>query len=228
MNDAWIDISVPLHNGMVAWPGDAPFEWTNTLEIAKGDACNLSQISTTTHIGTHMDAPRHYLDGAAGIEAMPLTAAIGRARVIEIRDPETIRISEIGPHRLAKGERVLFKTRNSGHAWKSHEFQKKYVHIDPEAAGHLVECRVQTVGVDYLSVGGFDSGGQRPIASYSKQAFGSSKAWPWNTSMRANTSWSACLSRLSAAMAHPPGHFCGSWFSSAAGGSSTAHFSRAE
>jgi arylformamidase len=159
MSNNWIDISVALHNGMVTWPGDAPFERTSTLEIANGDQCNLSQISTTAHIGTHMDAPRHYLPGAAGMETMPITASIGRARVIEIQDPEIIRISELEPYRLAKGERALFKTRNSGYAWKSDEFRKKYVHIDPEGARYLVECGVQTVGVDYLSVGGFESGG---------------------------------------------------------------------
>ena len=159
MSSDWIDISVPLRNGMVTWPGDAPFERTSTLEIANGDPCNLSQICTTAHIGTHMDAPRHYLEAAAGMETMPITASIGRARVIEIHDPEMIRISELEPHRLAKDERVLFKTWNSGHAWKSDEFQEKYVHIDPEAARHLVECRVQTVGVDYLSVGAFQNGG---------------------------------------------------------------------
>ncbi len=155
----WIDISIPLRNGMVTWPGDVPFDWASTLEIANGDECNLSRISTTTHIGTHMDAPRHYLAGAAGMESMPITAAIGRARVIEIRDPEIIRTSELELHRLAKGERVLFKTRNSSHSWKSDEFQKKYVHIHPKAASYLVDCGVQTVGVDNLSVGGFDSSG---------------------------------------------------------------------
>jgi arylformamidase len=159
MSNDWIDISVPLRNGMVTWPGDAPFERTSTLEIVKGDPCNLSQFSTTTHIGTHMDAPRHYLAGAAGMETMPIAASIGRARVIEIRDPEMIRVSELEPYRPSKGERVLFKTRNSADAWKSDEFQKEYVHIHPEAAGYLVECRIQTVGVDYLSVGGFQSGG---------------------------------------------------------------------
>jgi arylformamidase len=155
----WIDISVPLRNGMVTWPGDAPFERTNTLAIANGDPCNLSKLSTTAHIGTHMDAPRHYLDGAAGIETMPIAASIGRARVIEIQDPEVIRTSELEPHHLAKGERVLFKTQNSGRCWKTDHFQKKYIYIVPETALYLAECGVQTVGVDYLSVGGFESGG---------------------------------------------------------------------
>ena len=155
----WIDISVPLRNGMVVWPGDAPFERSSTLEIANGNPCNLSQISTTAHVGTHMDAPRHYLPGAAGMETMPIAAAVGPARVIEIADPEVIRASELEPYRLAKGERVLFKTRNSERCWKTDHFQKKYIYIEPQTAHYLAERGVQTVGVDYLSVGGFESGG---------------------------------------------------------------------
>ncbi len=155
----WIDISMPLRTGVVAWPGDEPFERTSMLEIANGDACNLSQISTTAHIGTHMDAPCHYLDGAAGIEAMPIAAAIGRARVIEITDPEVIRVRELEPHHIAKGERVLFKTRNSDYVWKTDKFQEKYTYIAPDSARYLADCGVQTVGIDYLSVGDFDNTG---------------------------------------------------------------------
>jgi arylformamidase len=155
----WIDISAPLRNGMVTWPGDAPFERIDTLQIANGDPCNLSEIRSSAHIGTHMDAPRHYLPDAAGIETMPIAAGIGRARVIEIRDPEVIRTSELAAHHLGQGERVLFKTRNSEYVWKTDRFQEKYVSISPEAARYLAECGVQTVGVDYLSVGGFEKGG---------------------------------------------------------------------
>ena len=80
------------------------------------------------------------------------------ARVIEIHDPEVIRTSELEPHHLAKGERVLFKTGNSEHCWKTDQFQEKYIYIAPEAARYLAERGIQTVGVDYLSVGGFESG----------------------------------------------------------------------
>ena len=52
---------------------------------------------------------------------------------------------------------MLFKTRNSEHCWKTDHFQKKYIYIDPEAARYLAERGVQTVGVDYLSVGGFET-----------------------------------------------------------------------
>jgi arylformamidase len=155
----WIDITTPLRNGMVAWPGDAPFERSPTLQIAGGASCNLSQISTTVHIGTHIDAPLHYLEGGATIETMPISASVGRARVIEIRNPKVITSAELEVHHLKQGERILFKTANSSRCWKTEEFQKKYVFIDPDAASHLANCGVQTVGVDYLSVGAFESGG---------------------------------------------------------------------
>lgn len=159
MSSNWIDISAPLHNGMVVWPGDAPFERSLSLQIATGGPCNLSQISSTVHIGTHMDAPLHYLPLGGGMETMPITASIGRARVIEIHDSECVRIAELEPCRLAKGERVLFKTRNSAPGWKTNHFQEKYIFIPPESARYLAQRGVQTVGVDYLSVGAFESGG---------------------------------------------------------------------
>ena len=159
MSEAWIDVSIPLHNGMVYWPDDAPFERKESMTIAAGDEVNLSQFSSSVHLGTHMDAPRHFLASGKGIETMPIEATVGPARVIAIQDPERIEVREVKPHRLAEGERVLFKTRNSAHCWKTDEFQKKFVYIPADCAAYLAECGIRTVGVDYLSVGGFDVDG---------------------------------------------------------------------
>jgi arylformamidase len=159
MTGEWIDISVPLRNGMVHWPGDAPFECWETESIAKGAEANVSEIHGSAHTGTHMDAPVHYLPGASGIDAIPIAAAVGRARVIAIVDPQLIQVKELESHRLAKGERVLFKTQNSERCWKTDQFQKKFVSIAKEAAHYLAGCGVQTVGVDYLSVGSFEKDG---------------------------------------------------------------------
>jgi len=155
----WIDISVPLRTGMPHWPGDIPYERSLTLAISNGDVCNLSQFSATAHIGTHMDAPRHFIDGGATIETLPLDAVIGPARVIEIRDEELIRVDELAPHQIAKGERLLFKTINSTRAWNTNEFQKKFVYIPAATADYLAARGVRTIGIDYLSVGAFDGDG---------------------------------------------------------------------
>jgi arylformamidase len=155
----WIDVSVPLRNGMVHWPGDLPFERLETLRIADGDVCNLSTIGASAHIGTHVDSPRHFIEGALSIEAMPIEAMMGPARVIGIRDSETIRPEELEPYRIARGERVLFRTVNSRRCWNTDVFQTDFVAISPEAASYLATRGVRTVGVDYLSVGPFEKGG---------------------------------------------------------------------
>lgn len=161
MSNQWIDVSVSLHTGMAHWPDNEPFERHMTLSKKDGAAANLSAISGSVHTGTHMDAPVHFLDGGAAIESMPLDAVIGRARVIEIKDPEMIRTSELEHYSIEKGERLLFKTRNSSYAWKTDEFQENFVYIAPDTAKYLAEKGVRTIGVDYLSVGGFKSGGAK-------------------------------------------------------------------
>jgi arylformamidase len=155
MENGWIDVSVSLHSGMVHWPDNPPVRIERTLSIDHGDAANVSEISMGAHTGTHMDGPIHFVRGGKGLDEMPLTATIGRARVIEIQDPESIKLDELDPHWLQRGERVLFKTQNSARHWPSEAFDEDFVYVSQEAARYLAELGIQTVGVDYLSVGGF-------------------------------------------------------------------------
>jgi len=89
------------------------------------------------------------------MDRMPLDATVGRARVIEIQDPVSIKPNELDPHRVGRGERVLFKTRNSSLGWWTQDFIEDFVYVSQEAARYLADREVRTVGVDYLSVGGF-------------------------------------------------------------------------
>lgn len=125
--------------------------------MEKGDDCNVSEVSMSVHTATHMDAPSHFTKLKTGIDKMPLSAVVGSARVIEVDDPESIKLSEIRPHRIRRGERVLFKTRNSKRKWGKKPFDEKFVYISTDAAKYLVDRKVQTIGVDYLSIGGFEA-----------------------------------------------------------------------
>jgi arylformamidase len=151
----WIDVSVPLHNGMVGWPGNPPTVVTTHLATAKGDVCNVSAIAFNSHTGTHMDAPLHFIHGGKTMDDLPWDAVIGPARVVEIRDRESIKPAELKKLKPRRGERLIFKTRNSARSWKLTEFDKDFVYISKEGAQYLVDRGVQTVGVDYFSVGGF-------------------------------------------------------------------------
>ena len=150
MSKKWIDISVPNYQGMVHWPGDPAFETHREKSIDRGDVCNLTHISLSAHTGTHMDAPLHFLPGTKTMDDLPWDAVIGPARVVEIRDKEAIKPAELKKLKPRQGERLLFKTRNSAGSWKKPEFDKDFIYIAKEGAQYLVDCGVQTVGVDYL------------------------------------------------------------------------------
>lgn len=151
----WIDVSVPLRDGMVHWPNDPPVRIHRHLDLARGDTCNLTVLSMSAHSGTHMDAPLHFLARTAGIDRMPVEAGIGPARVIGIRDRTAIQVPALREQTIRRGERVLFRTRNSRRGWSTHTFLEDFVHLTWEAADYLARRGVQTVGIDYLSVAGF-------------------------------------------------------------------------
>ena len=151
----WIDVTIPVRSGMVHWPGDVSVKVEKNLDMAKGDRVTLSSLSMGAHTGTHMDAPMHFIKNGVSLDELPFEAAVGVARVIEIDDPVSIKVDALNPLRIRKGERILFKTRNSATDWHRKEFIEDFVYISQDAARYLVDRGVQTVGIDYLSVGGF-------------------------------------------------------------------------
>ncbi len=159
MQTDWIDVSVPVYTGMAHWPDNPPIVVERMLDMERGDAANVSKLSLGAHTGTHMDAPLHFLRDGAGIDTMPFTATLGPARVIEIHDTVSIKPGELAAHTIQAGERVLFKTANSPRCWQTDEFVEDFVYIAADAAAFLAAQGVQTVGVDYLSVGGFRADG---------------------------------------------------------------------
>ena len=150
---AWIDISVPLRSGMLHWPGDPPVEIRRIADLARGDACTVSALSLPAHIGTHLDAPLHYLAGGCGIDEMPPETTLGAARVLEIKDRAGIRADELRKHAIRRGERILFRTRNTAGSWWRKPFDPGFVALTRDAAAHLAERQVRCVGIDALSIG---------------------------------------------------------------------------
>ena len=150
----WIDISTPLRSGMVVWPGDAGVRVEQTMFLERGDGFNLTHLSMAAHTGTHVDAPRHFLQHGADMAAMPLDALLGPAQVIDVDDAEAVRAAHV-PSDLQPGARLLFRTRNSTHYLSSGHFVEEFIYVSKEAASAMARAQVRAVGIDYLSVGGY-------------------------------------------------------------------------
>ena len=153
------DVSMPVRHGGLVYPGNPPISITAVQSIAAGNTANVSRIDLGSHTATHVDAPLHFVDGAPGVDAMPLDVLIGSARLICFSD-DVLAVSdaELRRHDLAGVTRLLIKTRNS--AWlasESPDFHPDFTHVTPEGAEYLVSIGVRLVGVDYLSVEQFRS-----------------------------------------------------------------------
>ena len=141
------DVSVPVHPGMVTYPGDPTVKLERVSAIADGAVANISRLDFGVHTGTHVDAPLHFIDGAPGTDQLPLDVLVGPARVIEATslDAEGLAEAELA-------ERVLLKTSNS-ELWSRDEFADDFVSLTEDGARLLVERGVRLIGIDYLSVG---------------------------------------------------------------------------
>ena len=147
------DISLPVRSGMVVYAGDSEVRLERSHTIAGGDSYNLSRLEFSVHTGTHIDAPLHFIEGAAGVERVPLGPLIGPAHVVDATAISAdIDVATLQRLAIPSGvRRLLFKTPNS-QLWEREEFSPDFLGIREDAARALVSSGVRLVGVDYLSV----------------------------------------------------------------------------
>jgi arylformamidase len=155
---ALYDISLTISEDLPTWPGDPTIKLTKLSQIDQGDLANVTHLSTPVHMGTHVDAPDHFLNNGKTVESIPLDHFIGQALVIYIDAPTIITAEDLIAQNIPSGtERLLIKTVNS-EIWKRNDqvFQEDFVALSPDAADQLVKTGIKVVGIDYLSVAAFD------------------------------------------------------------------------
>jgi arylformamidase len=153
------DISLTISPSLPTWPGDPGLVLKQIESMDKGAHVNVTHLSAAVHLGTHVDAPRHFVNAGSAVDTLPLDILTGPCYVTQLPDgvdaitAEVLERTEIAPDM----KRVLFGTRNS-HWWAKGEtkFQTDFVAITEDGAEWLVNRGVRLVGVDYLSVAPYD------------------------------------------------------------------------
>ncbi len=151
------DISLPISNTLVVWPGDPPIHITHPTHFSQGDAAMVSRIDMGAHTGTHIDAPLHFIEDGISVEALDLKRLIGPALVLHVPNADALSATLLETLAIPpQTKRVLFRTRNSNHwAEGKRRFFKDFVAVTEDGARWLVDQGIQVVGVDYLSVAPF-------------------------------------------------------------------------
>ncbi len=139
-----IDISLPLKNRMITYPGDAHYE-EYAYKTHETDHVHITRVLMETHAGTHFDAPFHMLPDGKKVPDIPIDKFMGRATVVECKGMEITAEDVPDKHNGI----ILFKTRNSS---LYDDFHKDFTYLSLEAANRLISDRTSVVGVDYLSI----------------------------------------------------------------------------
>lgn len=143
------DISPPITPDAPIFPGDAPFSLEWTARIHPGSPVNLSVIRLSPHVGAHADAPLHYGDGAAPIDAVALAPYLGPCRVIHAIDRGPLVLPEHLAHAAqALPPRVLVRTRQQALT----RWQDDFAAMAPHTLDWLAAQGVRLVGIDTPSV----------------------------------------------------------------------------
>lgn len=150
------DITLTISNDLPIWPGDPPIRFERVQKLEEGAVANVTHVNLGAHVGTHIDAPYHFLGGqAATVEKIPLKILVGRVFVVQVQDEVDLITAallekmDIPP----RTRRIILKTRNTRY-WMQGEkaFQTNYVALSADAAQFLVNKGIKLVGIDYLSI----------------------------------------------------------------------------
>jgi arylformamidase len=155
-----VDVSVPLQDGTVGWPGDTPFGRRERLSMDRGDHDTVSELVLSAHTGTHIDAPSHFIRDGGSIGSIALDVLIGDVTVVDMTHVERA----IGADDLERADvpagsaRLLAKTTNSGWSRSDKGFREEFVAFDQTAARWCLDRGIRLLGIDYLSIELFGRG----------------------------------------------------------------------
>jgi arylformamidase len=139
-----IDITRPLSENILIYPGDiAPvFRQTDHGYYL------ITDLHLSTHTGTHIDAPVHYLKTGDTIDTIPLSHIMGTCRVLDLTCAGTsITVNHL-KGRLDGIDRLLLKTSFSG----TDRFEENYPCLTADAARLITAGAMKCVGIDSPSI----------------------------------------------------------------------------
>lgn len=186
-----VDLSLPVKSGMAGIPGIPLYEKNPTRveavtlvsedqrTLLAAEAAGIANeapvighmntvMTLNSHIGTHIDAPRHFFAHGASVDALALDTLVHRqAVVIDVSgiaagEGVTADALESTGVRPSAGEIVVIKTLWTDRAWGTPEFWANTVWLDPSVSEWTMRHNVAAVAMDCFP--------EKPFWRYTLQA----------------------------------------------------------
>ena len=140
------DLTRTITSGMAVYPGDPEVRIASVSDVAEGDPYTVSALEMGSHVGTHVDAPRHLFPHGIGVDRISLDRLFGPATVIDLDEIISIGREHFFSSEPAHGcERLLLRTRSEGR-------DGPHGYLTQEAARWLVDQGTRLLGIDGPSV----------------------------------------------------------------------------
>lgn len=150
------DITRTLNPEMAVWPGDTPFGMQIIMDMNQGDMVNLTTLTLSSHTGTHVDAPRHFVNTGSPLEQVSLESYIGPATVVTVNRPAgPLTPADFPGLNWNRVQRLLVHSAAS--ALSPEQFCAQYVYPSVELADWLGRHGVLLFGSDAPSMDAADS-----------------------------------------------------------------------
>ncbi len=152
-----IDLSHPLEHGQLNFPFDPKIAVVAHNTVAS-IGYNITQISMSTHQGTHLDVPYHFYDDGKTVDQMPLERFYGPAALVDLAPGGCLAAqTPITPEMLAPhaavfqpGAKVIYRTgwdRTFGTPACFSDFPT----LTLEAARWIASRRIGLLGMDTMT-----------------------------------------------------------------------------
>lgn len=148
----WIDLSQPF-SGEMPHAEALPAPEFETLRDVDEERINIQYYSAPTHVGTHVDAPRHFITEGKTIDELSLDRFAGEGVVLDVSKDEPVEITvydvETTAGAVRDGDIVLLYT-----GWEDKYGTPEYdphPWVSEDLAQWFVDKKVKLLGVDNIT-----------------------------------------------------------------------------
>ncbi len=147
----FFDITLPLSNHTLVYPGDSPPDIQRVSDLKHGDLLTASTFTMGCHVGTHVDAPGHFLPQGMMLDKLPLQSFYGPALVLGQEGKQVIEKTDVERMSILPKHHIFLKTDN-GVLLNSKVFSKEFCTLSTQAAEYLCTLNPLSIGWDYYSL----------------------------------------------------------------------------
>ncbi|MCL1884096.1 MAG: cyclase family protein [Defluviitaleaceae bacterium] len=151
------DITAEISSALPFYSENDPYKFDWVLRLENGDMCNLSRVTMSAHTGTHADMPLHFVENGEACDEISMEYFYGKAKLFRFsrKEPQNISREDLLHLDIQMGDIILLDMGQSCNMNKP--LKKDYAALSACAAEFLVEKKIRTMGLDYVSADTYNS-----------------------------------------------------------------------